>query len=147
LAERRKKGRPQSEKRMVHTGVLLPQSLLERLRRDAEASDGGLSAQIRQRLQLTYDLEGLPRDPETSDLVECIKSLANNLARDLGKKWHESRYALAAFKGGLATFLTPYAPEGDEGVRDIAGHSDNPETVGRTHARLIMAARGDEKKK
>ena len=144
--KQRKKGRPRSENPMVHTAVVLPRDLLERLRTDAERSERGLSTEIRQRLQLTYDLEGLPRDPETSDLIECIKSLANNLASDLGKKWHESRYALAAFKGGLATFLAPYAPQGDEGVRDIAGHSDNPETVGRTHARLIMAARGGEKK-
>ena len=56
------------------------------------------------------------------------------------------RYALAAFKGGVATFLAPYPPEGDESVRDIAGHPDHPETVGRTHARLIMVARGGEKK-
>lgn len=129
---------------MVHTAVALPRDLLDRLRADAERSERGLSTEIRQRLLLSYGHEGLPGDPETNDLIERIKALANNLAGDLGKKWHQSRYALAAFKGGLATFLAPYAPEGDEGVRDIAGHTDNPEAVGRTHARLIMAARRDD---
>ena len=115
---------------MVHTAFVLPRDLIERLKADAERTDRGLSTEIRQRLQLTYDLEGLPRDPETSDLIECITSLAENLAGDLGKKWHESKYALAAFKGGLATFLAPYAPEGDEGAYDIPGHTDKPEAVG-----------------
>ena len=62
----RKKGRPRSENPMVHTAVVLPRDLLERLRRDAKASDRGLSTEIRQRLQLTYDQEGLPSDPETN---------------------------------------------------------------------------------
>lgn len=141
MIKRKKMGRPRSENPMVHTAVALPRDLLERLRTDAERSERGLSTEIRERLLLTYDHEGLPGDPETNDLIERIKALANNLAGDLGKKWHESRYALAAFKGGLATFLAPHAPEGDEGVRDIAGHTDNPEAVGRTHAQLIMAAR------
>ena len=146
MKNKRKRGRPRLENPMVHTAVVLPRSLLERLRRDAEVSDRGLSTEIRQRLQLTYDLEGLPRDPETSDLVESIKILANNLAGDLRKKWHESRYALAAFKGGVATFLAPFQPEGDLNVRDADDPSDPPEVVGRTHARLIMAARrGGEK--
>ena len=72
--KQRKKGRPRSENPMVHTAVVLPRDLLERLRTDAERSERGLSTEIRQRLQLTYDLEGLPRDPETSDLIECIKA-------------------------------------------------------------------------
>lgn len=141
MIKHRKKGRPRSENPMVHTAVVLPRGLLERLKRDADVSDRGLSTEIRQRLQRTYDLEGLPRDPETSDLVESIKSLANNLAGDLGKKWHKSRYALAAFKGGVLTFLAPFQPEGDLNVRDADDPSDSPEVVGRTHARLIMAAR------
>lgn len=147
MIKQRKKGRPPSENPMVHTAVVLPQDLLKRLRADAERSKRGLSTEIRQRLQWTYDLERLPHDPETSDLIERIKRLTNTLAGDLGKKWYESNYAMAAFKGGLGELLAPYAPEGDEGVRDIPGHADPPEAVGRTHARIIMAARrGNENK-
>ena len=140
MTKARKKGRPRSEDPMVHTAVVLPRALLERLKTDAERSATGLSTEIRQRLLATYDLEAPPRDPRTTELVERIESLTESLARDLGKKWHESRYALAALKGGLATFLAPYEPKDHAGSRDADDPVDNPETVGRTHARLIMAA-------
>jgi hypothetical protein len=145
--KQRKKGRPRSENPMVHTAVVLPRDLLERMRRDAEASDQGLSTEIRQRLQLTYDLEGLPRDSETSELVDSIKLLADNLAGDLGKKWHQHPYALAAFKAGLAELLAQYRPAGKESLRPdtrvVGRPADPPDVVGRTHARLILVAKGE----
>ena len=83
-------------------------------------------------------------DGETSDLVEAIKLLADNLAGDLGKKWHQHAYALKAFRAGVAAFLAQYQPQGEEGVRPdtrvVGEPSDPPDVVGRTHARLIMAA-------
>ena len=144
MVKHAKKGRPRSENPMVHTAVVLPRDLIEHLRKDAEAADRGLSTEIRQRLQLTYDWEGLPRDPQTSDLVEAIKILARNIASDVGEKWYEHRYALAAFKAGVATFLALHQPEGDERVRpdmgSVGGPDDPPDVVGRIHARLIIAA-------
>ena len=131
MTKKRKRGRPHAENPMVHTAVVLPRDLLERLRTDAKRSERGLSTEIRQRLA-NYDVD----DPETKSLIECIKSLANNLASDLGKSWHESEYAKAALAGGIMAFLGPLSA-----ARDIPGHTDNPETVGRTHARLITAAR------
>jgi hypothetical protein len=142
--KKRKKGRPRSENPMVHTAVVLPRDLLGHLKRDAEASGRGLSTEIRQRLQLTYDWEGLPRDRETSDLVEAIKALAGNIAGDLGKKWYEHPYAWAAFSAGVAAFLALYQSEGDASARPdtrVVGNPDDPpDVVGRTHARLIMVA-------
>jgi hypothetical protein len=130
---------------MERTAVALPQDLLDRLRADAERADRGISTEIRQRLQLTYDLEQLPRDPETAELVECIKTLAANLAGDLSMKWDEHAYVLAAFKAGIAAFLAEYTPKGDANVRTdarVVGElSDPPEAVGRTHARLILISR------
>jgi hypothetical protein len=143
LKKQQKKGRPRLENPMVHTAVVLPRALLEQLRMDAERSERGLSAEIRQRLQSTYGLEGLPDDPETNDLIVSIKSLAHNLASDLGKKWHETEYGLAAFRNGVMTFFSQYAPKGDEGVRKFG----NADTIGGTHARLILAARRAEEKK
>ncbi len=137
---------------MVHTAIALPRDLLERLRKDAEASDRGLSGEIRRRLQLTYDQEGLPSDPQTTDLVTAIKRLADNLA-GLGTKWHQHRYVLAAFKAGVALFLAQCQPEGDESTppdtvsvfgelkpRDVSEPHDPADAVGRTHARFIMAS-------
>lgn len=148
--KQRKKGRPRSENPMVHTAVVLPRELLERLKKDSEASDRGLSTEIRQRLQLTYDLQGLPRDPETTELVDSIKLLADNLAGDLGKKWHQHAYALKAFNAGVAAFLAQYRPEGDESARPdtrVVGEPNDPaDVVGRTHARFILAAKGGAQK-
>jgi hypothetical protein len=148
LTKQRKKGRPRSENPMVHTAVVLPRDLLERLRRDAEAREHGLSTEIRERLRVyeqDRDLEILmQRDHETKWLLEAIKLLADNLAGDLGKKWHEHPYALAAFKAGVAAFLGRYQPKGDASARPdtrmVGEPDDSPDAVGRTHARLLLRA-------
>jgi hypothetical protein len=127
---------------MVHTAVVLPRILLERMRTDAERSGRGLSTEIRERLQMTYEIEGLPDDPETRDLLACVKTLAINLNRDLGQNWHKSQYGKDALHGGWMTFLGEYVPEGDEGVRKFG----NPNTHGITRARAIIEARGEENK-
>lgn len=141
-------GRPLSEKPMVHTAVLLPRSLLERLKGDAEASKGGLSTEIRQRLQMSFDREGL--DPQTSDLVERIKDLADSLARDLGWPWHRHAFGQRAMEAGVIKLLGEYRAEGDT-LPDtpFSGYPDDasPEVVGQTHARLIMAARRSGEKR
>jgi hypothetical protein len=150
LIKKSKKGRPRSENPMVHTAVVLPRDMLEWLRRDAEASGQGLSAEIRAQLQVNYLMMKTKTkdDPETSSLLAAIRHLANFLARDLGKKWHEHAYALAAFKAGVASFLARYHPEGDERVRPdtrVAGEPDDPpDVVGRTHARNIGIARHED---
>ena len=152
MARKGKTGRPASDNSMVHTAVLLPPDLLERLKRDAAAAGLGLSGEIRRRLEETYALEQSPGDVAvtlppasrlnpTGSMAAFVKKLADSLAGDLGKQWHESGYVFAAFKGGLAAFLALYTPRNGEGARDVPGHIDNPETVGRTHARLIIAAR------
>jgi hypothetical protein len=152
LQKQLKKGRPRSENPMVHTAVVLPRDLLERLKRAADERDQGLSTEIRQRL-LVYEQDRdlatlLRRDQETDGLVASIKSLSDNLAGDLGVNWHEHPYALAAFKAGVAVFLARYKPEGDASARPdtrVVGEPDDaPEAVGRTHARLILFAAGGE---
>jgi hypothetical protein len=129
---------------MVHTAIVLPRDLLERLRRDAEASNRRLSAVIRERLQLHYLFPEELKDPETNNLLSAIKVLSEILARDMGTQWHQHPYALAAFKAGVEAFLARYHPKGDEKVRPdttSAGEPDDPpDIVGRTHARLIGIA-------
>lgn len=130
---------------MVHTAVVLPPDLIERLKTDADAKGQGLSTEIRERLQLTYLLQGAPSDLETSHLLAAIRKLSDMLARDLGARWYEHSYALAAFKAGVASFFGRYHLEGDERVRpdteEGAGEDDDPpDVVGRTYARLIEIA-------
>ena len=57
------------------------------------------------------------RSGETEDLIEMTAGLAVRLREDLGAKWHEHAYALAAFKAGVVAFLAQYKPEGDASVR------------------------------
>ena len=87
-------------------------------------------------------------DPETGNLLRAIKHLSDFLARDLGKRWHEHRYAMVAFKAGVDAFLARYQPEGDETARPdtqvIGEPADPPDVVGRTHARLIGIADHEE---
>jgi hypothetical protein len=116
---------------MMHTAVVLPQGLIAHLKADGEKAGRGLSAEIRQRLAILQD-----DDPETQKLIEFIKTLADKSAGYFDKKWHEREYAKAAFVGGILKYFGPLSTE-----RDIPGHTDNPEAVGRTLAGLILAAR------
>ena len=124
---------------MVHTAVLLPGDLIMRLKKDAIGH--GLSAEIRRRLQTSYDRqEG--HDPRTSELVQCIVELASSLARDLGVQWYSTEFAREAFKAGVAEFLGENEADGPSEA-PYSGHPDDapPVVIGRTHARLIWIAR------
>jgi hypothetical protein len=146
LTKKVKKGRPRSENPMVHTAVVLPADLISKLKADAEAEGRGLSAEIRLRLGATYLMQLSRGDPETGNLVNAIKHLSDLLARDLGKRWHQHPYAMAAFKAGVAALLARHQPQGDESLRpDTLVVGDPPDVVGRTHARLIgIAGHEDE---
>jgi hypothetical protein len=142
--KKKKIGRPRSENPMVHTAVVLPREMIARLKADAEAKGHGLSAEIRFRLAVTGLFEEKPRDAETSNLLNAIRHLSDFLARDLGKRWHEHPYAMAAFKAGMMEFLGRYQPEGEgskhPGAAKSGGADDPADVVGRTHARLIGIA-------
>jgi hypothetical protein len=145
LTKKMKVGRPRSEKPMVHTAVVLPPDLIAQLKADAKKSGQGMSAEIRERLRVTYLMQGSRGDPETSNLLNAIKQLSHSLARDLGTRWHRHPYVMAAFKAGVADFLARYQPEGDERVPpDAQVIGDPPDVVGRTHARLIGIAGHEE---
>lgn len=75
LIKRVKRGRPRSENPMVHTAVVLPRALLEQLRKDAEISGRGLSTEIRHKLQLVTDIEGMPSNPATIDLKQIALAI------------------------------------------------------------------------
>jgi hypothetical protein len=149
LNKQRKKGRPRSKSPMVHTAVVLPGDLIERLKKDAATSGIGLSAEIRMRLQTSYDLEGLPADPPTNDLIESIKDLAAKLAGDLRVQWHKHKFALDAFKAGVEVFLRQYDVGGDARASldpAFTGYPDDapPDVVGIAHARRILRDRHEE---
>jgi hypothetical protein len=126
---------------MVHTAVVLPADLIAQLKADAKKNGHGMSAEIRERLRVTSLMQQSRGDADTGSLLHAIRHLSDFLARDLGKRWHQHPYALAAFKAGVMEFLARYQPEGDGSVRPDKTITDGPndpaDVVGRTHARLI----------
>jgi hypothetical protein len=133
----------------MHTAVVLPQGLAERLKADARSRGHGLSTEIRLRLEQTYyDQRGDALDPKTDDLTDSINWLASNLARSFGTKWHQHPYVLAAFRAGVELFLAQHQPEGDENTPpDTAGlfvqkhPKDPPAVVGRADAQFIIMSK------
>jgi len=127
---------------MTHAAVVLPTVLLQRLKSDGAASGRGLSGEIRHRLQASYEHES--RDPETRRFVEWTEELTESIARDLGVRWYQTKFAREAMKSGLEVLIGEYAAEGDS-VPDVpwSGYSDDapPNVVGQTHARLVVRAR------
>jgi hypothetical protein len=138
-----RKGRPPSENKMDHTAVMLPRRLIRQLKTTGEASGRALSAEIRHRLEQSYDPERSP-DPNTDTLLRYIGRLADEIAKDVhvARKWHEHPYALAAFKAGLDALVAQFQAERDPQARtvgDAGEQSDPPEVIGRTYARRILA--------
>ena len=107
MKKQHKKGRPPSENPMVHTAVMLPQDLLERLRRDADATDRGVSAEIRRRIQLTYDQEALPT--KTRELLDEIEQVAVSLE----EPWQDNRFAFDVFKAAIIERLARHEPSSE----------------------------------
>jgi hypothetical protein len=133
---------------MVHTAVVLPPDLLERLRKDGDAAGHGLSGEVRTRLQITYLLADLKHeDLMTGGLLHAIRHLAGKIERDVKKKWHEHAYAHAAFRAGVLDFLARQKPPGEANKRPDAASqapdNDPPEVVGRTLARLFAISDKD----
>jgi hypothetical protein len=142
LIKQKKAGRPRSKNPMVHTAVVLPRDLLERLKKAAEVDSRGLSTEIRARLQHSADfLKGLQIDPVTGDLLNSIRLLAETLKSDMGERWHRDRDVLAAFKAGVTAILGQYPLQAHESAgpenRGAGEPGDAPEVVGRTLARRI----------
>jgi hypothetical protein len=149
LKKQKKPGRA-SFRRMVHTAVVLPPELIERLKKAGEAAGHGLSTEIRQLLHVA-DLMRTSQDQKTSRLLNDIRHLSEKIEGDVGERWHENGYAHAAFRAGVLYFLTRHGSPGETNKRPDAAadapSDDPPEAVGRTHARLIAMSdqdRGDE---
>jgi hypothetical protein len=145
---KQKKGRPRSENPMVHTAIVLPQDLLEKLKADAAAMGHGLSTEIRQQLVGR-------RDPETNNLLNAMDELAGHVARKVGMKWHQNAYAFAAYKAGVDELFARYHPEGDAKAPPNRqgpgpGNADPPNIVGRVLSGLtgtFNPSRADHDKK
>jgi hypothetical protein len=156
---------------MLHTAVVLPREVVQRLKEAGKASGTGLSEQVRLRLQLAElvtqgeeqqellrrlqalaDFPRPPEDPKTKELLRAIRRISQTLARDLAKQWHENPYVHAAFKAAILDCLKRYGPDEEADPDEpMSTERGPPEAVGRTHARMIALGRdptvrsGDER--
>lgn len=133
-----KKKRRRSAPAMVHTAVVLPPDMIERLKQ----SERGLSEEIRRRLErsLAEDAALAAIDPETQDLIEAVAWMADQLQRDTSVPWHYHQRAHEALSTAFQTYfasLKPPLSEGPPGVTDLflAYLADDPQTLGRAIAR------------
>lgn len=140
--QRKAGGRPRSQNPMERTQVVLPRELRDAFERAAERNDKGLSAEIRLRLQTSYELDGLNKP--TRLLIEDTRKLAKSLALDIGAEWYENEFVRKALKAGFAVFLEEYDPKAERAPDfEFSGYPDDAphDVVGRTHARIILRAR------
>jgi hypothetical protein len=148
LIKQQKKGRPPSENPMVHTAVVLPRDMLERLKRDVGGSGRGLSTEIRRRLQASFGAEQQPSKPETDLLINLIKKIDQNLSLDAS--WSESALASEVFKWGVIDVISELTTQGSEPrpgtikLQSRYGSDVKAEIIGRTLARTAFAQNANE---
>jgi hypothetical protein len=124
-----KKPKPKSQ-RGVHTAVVLPPDMLERLRQ----SERGVSEEIRRRLTESFEAER--HDQQTRDLQYAVAWMAEELARQANGAWHTTRKGREALAAAIQTWLELNMPKasGTVAVSDLFG-PDDPPTLGRSIAR------------
>ncbi len=113
--------------RGVHTAVVLSAEVRDKLKQ----SEGGLSEEIRERIERTLKYDEL--DPVTRELVEGLINIAALLRIDFGAEWHAWPTAHKAFAAAAAQRLAGYTPPHGvmpDAASEIFAEND-PETVGR----------------
>ena len=121
----------------VHTAVRLPPEVLEKLRQ----SERGVSEEIRDRIARTLAEDEI--DPNTRDLLNRARWLAEFLRSDFGGEWwYGAPRAHAAFAAGVAELLAHYKPieppQADPTAVGFSDLLDPPDTVGRLRARDML---------
>jgi hypothetical protein len=121
-----KKKRQRSTPAMVHTAVVLPPEMIERLKQ----SDRGLSEEIRNRLSYTLFVDEF--DARTRELGPTVMRLADEVRRHTGQPWHGSRQAFEVLEAALQAYLETLKPTNELSSEVFP---DDPPTLGRAIAR------------
>ena len=90
---------------MVQTAIRLPREMHDRLQ-----GPGGVSEEIRQRVQRTFEEDAI--DPKTRELAADVIWLANKMA-GLGLLWHSDGRAHSALAAAIANWLEINKPRMD----------------------------------
>jgi hypothetical protein len=95
---------------MVQSAVRLPRNLHEQLKK--AGGDRGMGDEIRRRLEVSFDVEKTPENPDTRELISAISFIDEELVRDFGS-WSKDRFAFEVFREALNTLLKRYEPKGE----------------------------------
>jgi hypothetical protein len=109
------------------------------LHKAAEAAGHTITEEVRQRLAASFERDRDPKLTElqrrTSELVDLVQSWG------VGKKWHSDPFAFKVLRAGMLALLeaTPRPPgEVVAPTGSMLSPNDDPETLGRTLARVVL---------
>jgi hypothetical protein len=126
-----------------------------RLRKIADKSGRSVTDEIRERLAASFERDReRTHDPRLVELQEHVAALAQSVELDLGvdrdvraaaderltlTRWHNDPVCFAAFAAGVRLLVESYRPAGEAVPRSgVISSGDDPETIGRTLARLVL---------
>lgn len=102
-----------------------------------------VTEELRRRLETSFDRERI--DPALIELQGSIVRLAGMIELDLGETesgadpWQTDPTCFAAFAAGVQSLIEHYKPAGEAVSRPgVLLPKDDPETIGRTLARLVL---------
>jgi hypothetical protein len=129
----------QKRGRGVHTAVVFPADMLERLRR----SERGVSDEVRRRVALTLDADAY--DEPTRELAGEIMRMAAEVELETGAAWHSHAGSHAAFRQAILSRLARLKPEGPTAFGERprqSGPGDDPQEIGMWAEHAVWEARG-----
>ena len=127
---------------MRQTGVWLPHSTYDELKRTA--GERGLGGEIRRRLEISLKADQALHD-QTDDLINAIKWIEQKIPSD--ERWHSDRFVFKVFKAAIDDLLLDYQPKSDERTETMAefkaryGNNATAESIGQILAHAAPMAR------
>jgi hypothetical protein len=115
--------------------ITLGDELREKLDEACSISMRSVAEEIRQRLEMSFDLQG---DERTLDLIYAMLFLAQAIELDFDRPWWRNEKARSAFLAAVADQITSYAIDSAEPPSRTQRKQvtdDPPDVIGRTLAR------------
>jgi hypothetical protein len=117
--------------------ITLGDDLREKLDDACYISLRSVAEEIRQRLEMSFDLDG---DERTLDLIYAMLFFARAVEIDFNRRWWLNEKARSAFLAAVVDQITSYVIDSAEVPNRLtrkqsSAHDDPPEAIGRTFAR------------